>query len=48
MIELITAIGFLSLLMVAFFLTADSDDDNTGGGLLERGLIPVPIRKGKS
>ena len=48
MFELLTAITALFLIMLAFWLMADSDDDNSGGGLMEPALIPISTRKKES
>ena len=45
MIELLTAIGILALCTLALLIIADSDDDNSGGGLMEPVLIPAPAKK---
>ena len=45
MLELLTAITALALVMLAFWLLADSDDDNSSGGLMEPSLVPIPVRE---
>ncbi len=45
MFELLTATLVIGLVIFAYWLLADSDDDNTGGGLMEPVLIPLPARK---
>ena len=41
MAELILFTGVLALFGLAFWLTTDSDDDNSGGGLMQPVLVPV-------
>jgi hypothetical protein len=45
MVELLTAGTLLIALGVAFWLLVDSDDDNSGGGLMEPALVPIPVRE---
>jgi hypothetical protein len=45
MVELLTAGILLIALGVAFWLLVDSDDDNSGGGLMEPALVPIPVRQ---
>ena len=42
-VMLLTAV--LALVALAFWLTADSDDDNGGGGLMQPALVPVRTRR---
>ena len=44
MVELLTATLALTALGVALWMMADSDDDNTGGGLMGPVLVPIPVR----
>jgi len=44
MVELLTATLALTALGVALWMMADSDDDNSGGGLMEPVLVPIPVR----
>ncbi|WP_170953782.1 hypothetical protein [Synechococcus sp. UW105] len=44
MVELLTAALALTAICVAVLMLADSDDDNSGGGLMEPSLVPIPIR----
>jgi len=44
MTELVLLGAVLGLLGLAFWLTADSDDDNGGGGLMQPAMVPVPVR----
>jgi hypothetical protein len=41
MAELLLFIGVLAAFGLAFWLTTDSDDDNSGGGLMQPVLVPV-------
>ncbi|MCT0226550.1 hypothetical protein [Synechococcus sp. CS-1328] len=45
MAELLVFTGVLALFGLAFWLTADSDDDSGGGGLMQPVLIPIPVRR---
>ena len=45
MVELLAAGTLLIALGVAFWLLVDSDDDNSGGGLMEPALVPIPVRQ---
>jgi hypothetical protein len=44
MAEFLLFAGVLVLFGLAFWLTADSDDDNSGGGLMQPALVPVRVR----
>ena len=44
MIELLVATSTVVLLLLAFWLVFDSDDDNGSGGLMEPALSPIPVR----
>jgi len=44
MVELLAAGTLLTALGLAVWLLADSDDDNSGGGLMEPALVPIPVR----
>ena len=44
MVELLTATLALTALGVALWVMDDSDDDNSGGGLMEPVLVPIPVR----
>jgi len=46
MAELVLLATVVGLLGLAFWLTADSDDDNGGGGLMQPVLVPVRVRRG--
>ena len=41
----LAAIIVIGLTILAYWLLADSDDDNSGGGLMEPALIPIPIKE---
>jgi hypothetical protein len=41
MAEFLLFTGVLALFALAFWLSAGSDDDNAGGGLMQPALIPV-------
>ncbi len=45
MTELLLSVGVLFLLGVLVWLGLDSDDDNSGGGLMEPALVPIPVRR---
>jgi hypothetical protein len=45
MTELLLSVGVLVLLGVLVWLGLDSDDDNSGGGLMEPALVPIPVRR---
>lgn len=44
MVELLLFTGVVALFGLAFWLTTDSDDDNSGGGLMQPALVPVRVR----
>ncbi|NQV11526.1 MAG: hypothetical protein HQ527_10255 [Cyanobacteria bacterium] len=44
MAELLLLTGVFALFGLALWLTTDSDDDNSGGGLMQPSLVPIPIR----
>lgn len=44
MVELLLFTGVIALFGLAFWLTTDSDDDNSGGGLTQPALVPVRVR----
>ncbi len=45
MLELLAGISVFAIIcMLAFLLIAGSDDDNSGGGLMEPVLQPIPTR----
>ena len=44
MAEAVLLTTVLGLFALAFWLTADSDDDNGGGGLMQPVLVPVRAR----
>ncbi len=46
MAEFLLFTGVLVLFGIAFWLTADSDDDNSGGGLMQPAVVPIPVRSG--
>ncbi|WP_191964713.1 hypothetical protein [Synechococcus sp. RSCCF101] len=52
MVDLLSAAAVLGLVGLLCWLIADSDDDNSGGGLMQRQLqpelIPVRVRSGPS
>jgi hypothetical protein len=39
------AAGVVALFGLAFWLIADSDDDNGGGGLMQPVLVPVRVNR---
>lgn len=41
MAELLLFIGVLTAFGLAYWLTTDSDDDNSGGGLMQPVLVPA-------
>ena len=41
MADVVLFAAVLALFGLAYWLTADSDDDNGGGGLMQPALIPV-------
>jgi hypothetical protein len=43
MAEFLLFSGVMVLFALAFWLTADSDDDNSGGGLMQPVLVPVRV-----
>ena len=45
MAELLLFTGVLVLFGLAFWLTADSDDDNGSGGLMQPVLVPVRVQR---
>lgn len=45
MAELVLLATVVGLFGLAFWLTADSDDDNGGGGLMQPAMVPVPVRQ---
>ena len=45
MAEAVLLTSVLALFALAFWLTADSDDDNGGGGLMQPALVPVRHRR---
>ena len=44
MVEVLAASTLLTALGLALLFLADSDDDNSGGGLMEPALVPIPVR----
>jgi hypothetical protein len=44
MVEVLAASTLLTVLGLAFWFLLDSDDDNSGGGLMEPALVPIPVR----
>ena len=44
MVEVLAASTLLTALGLALWFLADSDDDNSGGGLMEPALVPIPVR----
>ncbi len=48
MAELLLFSGVIALLVLAFWLTIDSDDDNGGGGLMQAALVPIPVRSSRN
>ncbi|MCP9848436.1 hypothetical protein [Cyanobium sp. Morenito 9A2] len=48
MAELLLLTGVIALVVLAFWLTIDSDDDNGGGGLMQPALVPIPVRAGRA
>ncbi|MCT0200324.1 hypothetical protein KQ313_11605 [Synechococcus sp. CS-1325] len=44
MVDFLLFAGVLALFGLAFWLTANSDDDNSGGGLMQPALVPVRVR----
>jgi hypothetical protein len=44
MTELLLLAGVIGLFGLVMWLSVDSDDDNSGGGLMEPVLIPVRVR----
>ena len=46
MLELTLLRTGLILIGIVLWFTADSDDDdNSGGGLMEPALVPIPVRQ---
>lgn len=43
--ELLLSAGVVAILGVLLWLVMDSDDDNSGGGLMEPALVPIPVRR---
>lgn len=43
--ELLLSVGIFAFLGVLLWLVVDSDDDNSGGGLMEPALMPIPVRR---
>ena len=41
MLELIAALTSIALFLLAFWIITNSDDENSGGGLMEPALIPI-------
>lgn len=48
MAELLLFSGVIALVVLAFWLTIDSDDDNGGGGLMQPALVPIPVRSSRN
>lgn len=44
MVDLLSATLALTVIGVAVWMLVDSDDDNSGGGLMEPTLVPIPVR----
>jgi len=44
MAELLVFAGVLTLFGLAYWLSTDSDDDNSGGGLMQPALVPVRVQ----
>ena len=42
--ELLSATLALTAIGLAVWMLVDSDDDNSGGGLMEPTLVPIPVR----
>lgn len=42
--EFLSATLVLTAIGVAVWMLVDSDDDNSGGGLMEPTLVPIPVR----
>ena len=47
MVDLLLLTGVLALFGLALWITADSDDDNEDGGLMQPVLVPVPVRRSR-
>ena len=45
MVETVAAVATFALVILAFWFLTDSDDDNSGGGLMEPALIPISSRE---
>ena len=45
MVDLLTVITAIVGLMLLLWILANSDDDNSGGGLMEPALIPIPVKR---
>ena len=45
MVEVLVFSGVVALFGLAFWLTADSDDDSGGGGLMQPVLVPVRVTR---
>lgn len=45
MVEPVLLVALLFLTSFLLWLLADSDDDNSGGGLHQPVLIPIPVRQ---
>lgn len=47
MVELLSATLALTAIGLAVWMLMDSDDDNSGGGLMEPALVPIPVRSNR-
>ncbi len=48
MVETLAYILITLVIAVTFWLIANSDDDNSGGGLMEPSLVPIKIQEKQS